>query len=201
MTEPVGSGRAAELLDAALTAFLEDGYAAIGVREITERAGVSHGTFYNYFDSKRQMLSVLVERHTSALVAQMRAALNRLESPVTVDLLESVVHEGSLAVLTEVAEHRETYRFLLLEVPGVDAESFAQYVTLFRAAAADIRAALDRARGVGLINERLDPVFVSEAWLSYVAGIVAGTINDVDVSTPEVSARVITDLLLYGAIG
>ena len=43
--------RREELLDAALAECVENGYAATGVKEITARAAVSHGTFYNYFDN------------------------------------------------------------------------------------------------------------------------------------------------------
>lgn len=200
MTAASTTGRTAELLEAALAEFVENGYATVGVREITARAGVSHGTFYNYFDNKRHMLSVLVDRFTAALYRSMTDVLERLEEPVTVGSLESAVYEASLAVLAEVAGRVDVYRFLFLEVPGVDADAFTQYLDLFRAAAEQIRAALDRARKADLINESLDPVFVSEAWLGYVAGVVAGMVNEVDTSTPQESARAITGLLLYGAL-
>lgn len=69
------AGRSAELLDAAIAEFVEKGYAAVGVREITERAGVSHGTFYNYFDSKRHMLTVLVERSREGVLGRLDAVV------------------------------------------------------------------------------------------------------------------------------
>ena len=90
MTEVV-VGRTAELLDAAVAEFIEKGYRAVGVREITERADVSHGTFYNYFDSKRHLLSVLIDRDLSILLDKLTEAAELLDDPVTVGGLRAAV--------------------------------------------------------------------------------------------------------------
>lgn len=201
MTEPGYVGRAAELLDAALTAFLEEGYSAVGVREITARAGVSHGTFYNYFESKRHLLEALVDVCFSHLRAPLVAEVEQLDTVMTVAGLDAAVLLSTLAVLEEVAGRIDAYRFLLLEVPGVDAESTEQFARLFRRMANDADLIIDRARASGLINEKLDQRFIGEAWIGYIVGVIAGMINDVDVATPEESARVIANTVLYGAFG
>ncbi len=51
------------LLDAAAQVFEEHGYAAGTTNRIAERAGVSIGTFYQYFPSKEAAAVVLLERH------------------------------------------------------------------------------------------------------------------------------------------
>lgn len=201
MTESEYVGRAAELLDAAMKAFLEDGYSAVGVREITARAGVSHGTFYNYFESKRHLLAALVDVCFTRLHAPIAAAVEHLHSPVTVAGLDEVVRRSSLLVLEEVAGKIDAYRFLLLEVPGVDPESVEQFTRLFRRMASDADRILERARSAGLINASLDRRFISEAWIGYIVGVIAGMVNDVDIATPEESARVIANTVLYGAFG
>lgn len=48
-----------ELLDSARDVFWEKGYLQTRVADIVERAGVSHGTFYTYFDSKEDVLWAL----------------------------------------------------------------------------------------------------------------------------------------------
>lgn len=52
--------RPRELLVAALDLFVEKGFAAARTEEIAERAGVSKGTLYLYFDSKEDLLVDLI---------------------------------------------------------------------------------------------------------------------------------------------
>ena len=49
------------LLDTALRLFAENGYHATTVPEIVQAAGVGHGTFYEYFRSRRDILVALTE--------------------------------------------------------------------------------------------------------------------------------------------
>jgi TetR/AcrR family transcriptional regulator len=55
--------RPGELLDAALSLFVEKGFAATRVEEVAARAGVSKGTLFLYFSSKEELFKALV-RHT-----------------------------------------------------------------------------------------------------------------------------------------
>jgi len=52
--------RPAEILEAALAVFAERGFAAARMTEIAERARVSKGTIYLYFDSKEAVFRALV---------------------------------------------------------------------------------------------------------------------------------------------
>lgn len=52
--------RPQELLDAALSLFIEKGFAAARADEIAARAGVCKGTLYLYFDSKEDLLKELI---------------------------------------------------------------------------------------------------------------------------------------------
>ncbi|MFD0695096.1 TetR/AcrR family transcriptional regulator [Paenibacillus sp. GCM10027628] len=44
------------IIDCALEMFAEQGYEATTVHQITERAGVAKGTFFNYFENKEEVL-------------------------------------------------------------------------------------------------------------------------------------------------
>jgi len=61
--------RSQELLDAALSLFVEKGYAATRVDEIAARAGVCKGTLYLYFDSKSDLLKQLIAQRSSSRIA------------------------------------------------------------------------------------------------------------------------------------
>lgn len=59
------------LVAAASDAFLEHGYDATGTPDIAARAGVSVGTFYRYFDDKKQIYLEVTRRHMAALYHQV----------------------------------------------------------------------------------------------------------------------------------
>ena len=56
-----------EILDAALSVFVEQGFTAARVEDIAKRAGLSKGAVYLYFPSKEAMLKALVEQSAGAL--------------------------------------------------------------------------------------------------------------------------------------
>ncbi|WP_344836637.1 helix-turn-helix domain-containing protein [Nonomuraea dietziae] len=60
----------AALLEAGREAFEEQGYDAVRVDDVCARAGVSHGTFYTYFDSKESLFGEVA----GAVVGEMFAA-------------------------------------------------------------------------------------------------------------------------------
>ncbi len=79
-----------ELLDAALSLFVEKGYAATRIDEVARRAGVSKGTLYLYYASKEELLKEVIR--------------SRLSKPIA-EAFETVsVHTGSTGeLLTDVS--------------------------------------------------------------------------------------------------
>jgi AcrR family transcriptional regulator len=61
--------RPQELLDAALTLFVEKGFAATRAEEVAQRAGVSKGTLYLYYPSKEELFKAVVRQNLSSLIA------------------------------------------------------------------------------------------------------------------------------------
>ncbi len=59
------------LEEAACELFLEQGYAATSVADITRRAGVSRATFFNYIPAKSDLLWASVDDALEALAAQL----------------------------------------------------------------------------------------------------------------------------------
>lgn len=65
-----------ELMSAAETLFLEKGFEATTIADITRVANVAKGTFYHYFASKNDMLAALGSRYTQQYLEQLEAAVN-----------------------------------------------------------------------------------------------------------------------------
>lgn len=53
--------RKLEIVDAAVTCFLENGYHQTGVRDIVRQAGISLGNLYNHFKGKEAILEFIAE--------------------------------------------------------------------------------------------------------------------------------------------
>ncbi len=57
-----------KLLDCALSLFSQRGYAAVGVQDVVEAAGLTKPTLYHYFGSKRGLIEALLAREVKPLV-------------------------------------------------------------------------------------------------------------------------------------
>jgi AcrR family transcriptional regulator len=67
--------RRAQLVEAALECFREQGVPATTVSDIVKRAGVAQGTFYLYFDTKDELLCSLVEYALDGLAERIEEAV------------------------------------------------------------------------------------------------------------------------------
>jgi len=95
---PKGEETRSALLRAASTLFAEQGYHQTSVPDIVRAAGVGHGTFYEYFGSRRAILVELTRQ-----VADVESRLPRLKSQ---DLAERVRAE-IFWYLSDHVEHLE----------------------------------------------------------------------------------------------
>lgn len=64
-----GTETRARLLAAAKLVFEDDGFLGARISDIAERAGLSHGSFYHYFDSKEQIFREVAAVHEALLTA------------------------------------------------------------------------------------------------------------------------------------
>jgi len=65
----------ARLLDAAKEIFEENGFLEARISDIAERAGLSHGAFYHYFDSKEQVFREIAEMLDDQLAEPMESVI------------------------------------------------------------------------------------------------------------------------------
>ena len=84
--------RPQELLDAALSLFVEKGFAATRSEEVAQRAGVSKGTLYLYFPSKEELLKAVIRQTLSADIAEGARLMATLDGPASHLLTEVLTH-------------------------------------------------------------------------------------------------------------
>ncbi|MFW6074723.1 MAG: TetR/AcrR family transcriptional regulator [Chloroflexota bacterium] len=61
-----------QIMEAASELFLTDGYEAVSVRKIAEKANISHGTIYIHFKDKDDLLYQVSEEQFSRLMSRLR---------------------------------------------------------------------------------------------------------------------------------
>jgi AcrR family transcriptional regulator len=82
--------RPSELLEAALSLFVERGFAGTRSEEVAQRAGVSKGTLYLYFPSKEDLFKAVIRTHLTVPIAECTALAERYEGP-TAELLRTLI--------------------------------------------------------------------------------------------------------------
>ena len=83
--------RPGELLDAALTIFVDKGYAATRVEEVAALAGVSKGTLFLYFPSKEELFKAVVRESIAGRFQEWNDELAQFEGD-SAELLSRTLH-------------------------------------------------------------------------------------------------------------
>lgn len=83
--------RPGELLDAALTLFVEKGFAATRVEEVAARAGVSKGTLFLYFPSKEDLFKAVVRENIAGRFDEWNQELETFDGS-SADLVRYCLH-------------------------------------------------------------------------------------------------------------
>ncbi len=86
--------RPQEILEAALQVFAEKGFAAARMDEIAQRAHVSKGTIYLYFESKEAVFRALIQATLVRRVADLVAVVRDHKGPIAPLLRELLLRLG-----------------------------------------------------------------------------------------------------------
>lgn len=149
----------ARLLDAAKEIFEEHGWFDARISDISERAGVSHGSFYHYFESKEQAfreVAATVDRELSAPLEDI------ILDPASDDPPHHRIRQA-------IGRHFERYareaRILgvIEQVSRHDEEVNAVRVALHGRATEQITESLRELQARGMVDPTLDPALTAAA--------------------------------------
>jgi AcrR family transcriptional regulator len=107
--------RPQEILEAAFVEFSRNGYAMTTLDRVAERAGVTKGTIYVYFENKEHLFISMVREITKATLDTVHEMLETHEGS-TADLLHaqfSFIYQH----IVEDRRRREVLRMLIAEAP------------------------------------------------------------------------------------
>jgi len=116
--------RPQEILDAALACFAERGFAASRMDDIAERAGVTKGTIYLYFENKDAVFKALVRESIGAQLANVLENVRAYEGPSR-ELLRLI-----LTVLGQFA--RTSDRVVLPKILIAEVGNFPELARFYR---------------------------------------------------------------------
>lgn len=122
--------RRSELVGAASDVILTNGYRNCSVADIVTRAGVAHGTFYNYFDSRREVLDAVIDHEFGCLVDDVIGD-DQLESADSIDAFAAQFARMLARVNATVAQRPELIRFVLYDAAAVDRDVIERLLGLF----------------------------------------------------------------------
>lgn len=119
--------RPQELLDAALSLFVEKGFAASRSEEVAARAGVAKGTLYRYYPSKEELFKAMVRENLSVHIAESASQASQYQGSIAELLAQMMrdwwakVGQGNAGVvctllMTEARNFPELARFYVDEV-------------------------------------------------------------------------------------
>lgn len=119
--------RREQILVSARNVFAKLGYARATVEDIVKEAGVARGTFYLYFEDKREALEELIDRFAVQIGgAIIRIVTDDPKNPVAEQVLENI--RGILGVCLQ---ERAMTKILFTDAVGVDPEFQRKLATFY----------------------------------------------------------------------
>lgn len=153
-----GARTRARLLAAAKEIFEEYGFLDARVTDIAERAGVSHGSFYHYFESKEQIF-----REVAALVDE------QLSEPLGSVIMARSPEPPAERLRTAIRRHFESYRDfarimgVIEQVSRYDEHVGAVRETRHKLYREEVADSIRRLQRRGLADPTLDPEIAAAA--------------------------------------
>jgi AcrR family transcriptional regulator len=166
-----------EIIDAAFDCFAEQGYHATGIADIAAKLGIGHGTFYRYFENKRD----IVEHVISDLIDRILGALTDENAPDAVNTLaEYRVQSARISDrLRQIfSEDPRVPRMLFVEAPGIDKAMADRILGVYELATTLTAAYLSHGVERGYLHADLDIDNTARAINGMIVGsVIAGIQN------------------------
>lgn len=155
--------RRTQLTRAAFEVFTDRGYRNSSVADIVTAAGLSHGSFYNYFTNRREILDATID-----LGLQERGpALGMPDTPAETleDFLDAVT--APLRALHALSDNdNKLVSLIVFDVGAIDEQLTQRAVEIFESFARAIQRQIDHGVAVGYLRRDLDTEVLGEMFLS-----------------------------------
>jgi len=146
------------LLEAAKTVFERDGFLNARIGDISETAGLSHGSFYHYFDSKEQIFRELAEALEVSVTTMHEPGETAPadESPI------ERIRSGNRHYLEAYRRDAKIMR-VIEEVSGYDEDLRAVRVRRWRVFSHKLELSIVKLQDEGVADKLIEPRYAAEA--------------------------------------
>jgi len=192
--------RPGELLQAALTLFVEKGFAATRSEEVAQRAGVSKGTLFLYFPSKEDLFKAVIQENIGKLFPLWSDEMQQFQGSSS-DLLRHCVQSWWTQVGATPASG-------IVKLVMSEAQNFPEIADYYqREVIAPGRELLCRVLARGVASGEFRPMDVSQAVYTLIAPMiflmmwkhsVGACAPSAQIVDPEKFLQLQVDLLLHG---
>jgi len=161
----------ADIIQAAFEEFAARGYHQTAISDIAKRLGIGHGTFYRYFQNKRDILEQVI----NDVAARIMGALSEENAPDAATNLADYreqVARISRRLTAILSENPATGRLLLLEATSIDPEMTERVLNLMDWAGQITAAYMENGVKLGFFRPDLDTLATGHA----VVGMVLGSV-------------------------
>ncbi|MEU7146350.1 TetR/AcrR family transcriptional regulator [Nocardia sp. NPDC046473] len=173
----IAAKRRAELVFSAYELFVDKGYRCVVVADIVARAGVSHGTFYNYFTNKRDILDAVIDHYFALIRDRVFARAVTDPLPQTLDEFCALFARIIDHCYELVADEPGLVTFILIEATSIDdqvAERSIQNLTVYGDEATGW---IKNGIALGYLDPALDPRLTGEILLSILLSALLSAIR------------------------
>lgn len=178
-------------MEAARELINDGGYGSLRIEDIAERAGLSVGTFYLYFDGKPDLFVRLVEDYTQRLRERLNAAAAGGTSPT-----ESIARSFD-AYLDFCLENERSFLHFVRASGSMETNQGALSTWTLDSHAADLQPGIEEAMRSGEAR-RLNPALVSQAMISLTQHLVVYWLEHRDVCTRDELKDFLLSFVGYG---
>ncbi len=141
--------RREQVLLRATEIFSEKGYYSTNVSDIIEKAGIARGTFYLYFQSKRQVFDSIIDTLLKEIDLRLKPIALEPGSPPPLEQLQ----ENATRVLTYLLDNRQLTQILLQHAEGLDQECDEKLDGFYQKLADMIGSSLKHGIAMGLVRQ------------------------------------------------
>jgi AcrR family transcriptional regulator len=182
------------IVEAAFRLFVEQGYSATSMRDISRQAGVTVGGIYNHFQTKEEVWKeVILTKHP---VHEILPYLLTAEGETTAD----VVHSAAQLMIRELSKRTDLFNLMFIEIVEFRAKHASDLFQVIKPRLVELQLMFHgkpgRTRSISeqVILRSFVGLFVS----FYVTGIFLKNVNDLAFDQTILDQFV--DLYLYGIL-
>jgi AcrR family transcriptional regulator len=178
-----------KLVEAAREVFAERGFAGTRMGDLTDAAGVAHGTVYTYFDTKEDVLLAVLE----SVIADLHAAMKppNVRDPI------ARVEAANRAYLDGYRTHAHLLR-VAQEASAADPRFAEVLLDLRRTHVARVATAIRKLQSDGLASPDLDAHTAAAALCGMVEGFAAHWLGRGESHDEGTATRTLTQLWVRG---